>query len=98
LGRQIEIMHAWLDQTCGVDGWATAPAGLIGVINDAIAFYFHSAAFAHAFAIPAIGSKVSRAPFLFATTRRLNAAAPRSIRPREWSSRIADQLMVRFIE
>jgi hypothetical protein len=51
LGRQIEIMHAWLDQTCGVDGWATAPAGLIGVINDAIAFYFHSAAFAHAFVV-----------------------------------------------
>ena len=49
LGRQIEIMHAWLDQTCGAGGWATAPAGLIGVRNDAIAFYFDDAAFAHAF-------------------------------------------------
>jgi len=49
LGRQIEIMHGWLDQTCGVDGWAMAPAGFVGVINDAIAFYFDDAAFAHAF-------------------------------------------------
>ena len=49
LGRQFEIMQAWLDQTCGADGWATAPAGLAGVVNDAIAFYFADAAFAHAF-------------------------------------------------
>lgn len=49
LGRQIEIMHAWLDQTCGTEGWATAPAGLAGIRNDAIAFYFDDAAFAHAF-------------------------------------------------
>jgi hypothetical protein len=26
-----------------------APAGLVGVLNDAIAFYFDDAAFAHAF-------------------------------------------------
>jgi len=49
LGRQIEVMHAWLDETCGADGWATAPAGLVGILNDAIAFYFDNAAFAHAF-------------------------------------------------
>jgi len=49
LGRQIEIMHAWLDETCGADGWATAPAGFAGILNDAIAFYFDNAAFAHAF-------------------------------------------------
>ena len=49
LGRQIEIMHGWLDQTCGTDGWAIAPAGFVGIINDAIAFYFDDAAFAHAF-------------------------------------------------
>jgi len=48
-GRQIEIMHAWLDETCGVAGWATAPAGLAGIVNDAIALYFEDAAFAHAF-------------------------------------------------
>jgi hypothetical protein len=45
LGRQLEIIRAWLEETCGIDGWATSPAGL----NDAIAFYFADAAFAHAF-------------------------------------------------
>jgi hypothetical protein len=49
LGRQIEIMYAWLDETCGAEGWGTAPAGFAGVLNDAIAFYFDDAAFAHAF-------------------------------------------------
>jgi len=36
LGRQFEIMHGWLDETCGPDGWASAPAGLSGIVNDAI--------------------------------------------------------------
>jgi hypothetical protein len=49
LGRQLEVMHGWLDQTCGAGGWATAPAGPAGIVNDAIAFYFEDAAFAHAF-------------------------------------------------
>ncbi len=49
LGRQLALMHAWLDDTCGHDGWATAAAGSAGIVNDAIAFYFVSAAFAHAF-------------------------------------------------
>ena len=49
LGRQLALIHAWLDQTCGVQGWASAPAGTVGVVNDATAFYFESAAFAHAF-------------------------------------------------
>ena len=49
LGRQLEIMHAWLDETCGAEGWATAPAGTTGVVNDALALYFEDAAFAHAF-------------------------------------------------
>jgi len=49
LGHQIEIMHAWLDQTCGADGWAMAPAGFVGIINDAIALYFEDDTFAHAF-------------------------------------------------
>jgi hypothetical protein len=51
LGRQFEIMHGWLDETCGPDGWMSAPAGLSGTINDAIAFYFDDAAFAHAFVV-----------------------------------------------
>ena len=49
LGRQLEIMHAWLDETCGPEGWATAPARTTGVVNDALALYFEDAAFAHAF-------------------------------------------------
>jgi hypothetical protein len=49
LGRQLEVMHAWLDETCGAEGWATAPAGTTGVVNDALALYFEDAAFAHAF-------------------------------------------------
>ena len=43
LGRQLELMHAWLDEVCGVAGWSSAPAGTAGVVNDAIAFYFESA-------------------------------------------------------
>jgi hypothetical protein len=49
LGRQLALMHAWLDDTCGAGGWSSAPAGTHGVVNDALAFYFESAAFAHAF-------------------------------------------------
>jgi hypothetical protein len=49
LGRQLALMHAWLDETCGGGGWASAPAGTVGIVNDAIGFYFASAAFAHAF-------------------------------------------------
>jgi hypothetical protein len=48
-GRQLAIMHAWLDDTCGPGGWGSAPAGLGGVVNDAVAFYFDDAGFAHAF-------------------------------------------------
>lgn len=48
-GRQLATMHAWLDETCGPNGWACAPAGVAGIVNDAVAFYFEDAAFAHAF-------------------------------------------------
>lgn len=48
-GRQLALMHAWLDDTCGANSWSSAPAGLGGVLNDAVAFYFEDAAFAHAF-------------------------------------------------
>ena len=48
-GRQLAVMHAWLDDTCGAGGWSSSPAGLIGVRNDAVAFYFEDAAFAQAF-------------------------------------------------
>ena len=49
LGRQLALMHAWLDETCGDEGWAMVPAGRVGIVNDAIAFYFENAAFAQAF-------------------------------------------------
>jgi hypothetical protein len=49
LGRQLGIMHAWLDETCGADHWTSAPSGLTGVLNDAVAFYFEDTGFAHAF-------------------------------------------------
>ena len=39
-------MHAWRDETCGAEGWATAPAGTAGVVNNTIALYFEDAAFA----------------------------------------------------
>ena len=48
-GRQLSVMHAWLDEVCGEAGWTSAPAGLVGVVNDAVAFYFDDAAFAQAF-------------------------------------------------
>jgi hypothetical protein len=49
LGHQLVLMHAWLDDTCSAAAWATAPDGTVGVVNDAIAFYFADAAFAQAF-------------------------------------------------
>jgi hypothetical protein len=49
LGRLITEMQAWLDENCGADGWAMTPAGLRGVINDAVAVYFLDAALTSAF-------------------------------------------------
>ena len=48
-GGQLAVMRAWLDQHCGPLGWATAPAGTGGVVNDALAFYFTDRAAARAF-------------------------------------------------
>lgn len=48
-GAQLTEMHAWLDENCGADGWAMVPAGLRGVVNDAVAIYFLDAALAAAF-------------------------------------------------
>lgn len=49
LGTRLTEMHAWLDENCGTDGWAMTPAGLRGVINDAVAIYFLYATSAAAF-------------------------------------------------
>jgi hypothetical protein len=48
VARLTEI-HAWLDENCGADGWAMTPAGLGGVVNDALAIYFPDTALAGAF-------------------------------------------------
>jgi hypothetical protein len=39
LGARYPAMTAWLDENCGVDGWAITPAGTRGVLNDAVAVY-----------------------------------------------------------
>jgi hypothetical protein len=49
LGARLDEIRAWLDDNCGIDGWAMTPAGLRGVVNDAIAVYFGDAALAGAF-------------------------------------------------
>jgi peptidoglycan/LPS O-acetylase OafA/YrhL len=49
LGPQLAIMRAWLNQNCGPSGWAAAPAGIGGVVNDALAFYFADREAARAF-------------------------------------------------
>jgi hypothetical protein len=58
-GERLSTMHAWLDENCGADGWAMTPAGLRGVVNDAVAIYFLDATSAAAFASRwCAGSKV----------------------------------------
>jgi hypothetical protein len=49
LGRQLTDMTAWLDANCGAGNWAMTPAGLRGVVNDALAIYFLDTALANAF-------------------------------------------------
>jgi hypothetical protein len=48
-GVRLTEMHAWLDANCGAYGWAMTPAGLRGVVNDAVAIYFPDAVLASAF-------------------------------------------------
>jgi hypothetical protein len=48
-GEHLTEMHAWLDQNCGADNWVITPAGLRGVVNDAVAIYFLDATRAGAF-------------------------------------------------
>jgi hypothetical protein len=48
-GAQLWVMRAWLDAACGPSGWASAPAGTEGIVNDAVAFYFADPLSARAF-------------------------------------------------
>jgi hypothetical protein len=54
-GAQLTEMQAWLDENCGANGWAITPAGLRGVINDAVAIHFLDATLAAAFVSRWIG-------------------------------------------
>jgi hypothetical protein len=49
LGTRLNEIHTWLDENCGADGWAMTPAGLRGVVNDAVAVDFLDAVSAAAF-------------------------------------------------
>jgi hypothetical protein len=49
LGTQLSDMMTWLDANCGAGQWAMTPAGLHGVVNDAIAIDFLDAAHISAF-------------------------------------------------
>ncbi len=49
LGTRLDEMKAWLDDNCGVEGWAMTPSGLRGVLNDAVSIYFRDATLAGAF-------------------------------------------------
>ena len=49
LGRQLDLMAAWLDANCGAGNWAMTPSGLRGVVKDALAIYFLDTALANAF-------------------------------------------------
>lgn len=48
-GRRLDAIYRWLNENCGADGWMITPAGLRGVVNDAIAVYFTDATLAAAF-------------------------------------------------
>ena len=50
LGQWYSQITDWLDENCGADGWAVTPAGIRGVLNDAISIYFADAKLASAFA------------------------------------------------
>jgi hypothetical protein len=58
LGRRHAQMTAWLDESCGADGWAMTPSGTRGALNDAISLYFADATLACAFVARwCVGSK-----------------------------------------
>ena len=76
LGQQHARMIAWLDENCGADGWAMAPSGTRGVLNDALSIYFPDPALAGAFVARwCIGYKVETAEGAFRV--REDEPAPR---------------------
>jgi hypothetical protein len=78
-GAQLTEMYAWLDENCGADGWAMTPAGLRGVVNDAVAIYFLDAMLAAAFVSRwCAGSKVEIDEGVFQARR---ISQPRALNP-----------------
>src|SRR5262249_34410907 len=49
LGQRYTQISAWLDEQCGMDGWAMTPSGTRGVLNDAISIFFADATLAGGF-------------------------------------------------
>ncbi|HTT80791.1 MAG TPA: hypothetical protein VMF86_14035 [Stellaceae bacterium] len=49
IGERLDRTQRRLDENAGSDGWAMTPAGIRGVVNDAIAVYFRDPAIAGAF-------------------------------------------------
>ena len=59
LGQRYAQITAWLDENCGVDGWAITPSGGRGVVNDSLAIHFADATLASAFVARwCVGGKV----------------------------------------
>jgi hypothetical protein len=76
LGERLNQMQAWLDETCGADGWAMTPSGRRGVVNDAVAIYFLDPTTAAGFVARwCAGNKVETAEGAFRV--REDAPAPR---------------------
>lgn len=76
LGRRHSEITAWLDASCGADGWALTPSGMRGALDDAISIYFADATLASAFvARRCVGSKVETAGGVFQV--REDEPAPR---------------------
>jgi hypothetical protein len=76
LGQRYSQITDWLDENCGADGWALTPAGIRGVLNDAVSIYFADATLAGAFVARwCVGSKVETAGGVFQV--REDEPAPR---------------------
>ena len=66
LGRRHTQMTVWLDENCGVDGWAMTPSGTRGLLNDALSIYFADETLASAFVARwCVGANVETAGGVF---------------------------------
>jgi hypothetical protein len=84
LGQRHSQITAWLDENCGADGWAMAPSGMRGVLNDAVSIYFFDATLASAFAAggaPFSASRALMARFKCGQVHRCHGPEPDCIGP-----------------